>query len=46
MSGELCILAGQAWKQYRLNGEKRDRVIADFLIGVHAMKQCDRLCDA
>lgn len=43
MSGESSILAGQAWKQYRLNGGKRDRVIADFLIGAHAMNQCDRL---
>jgi hypothetical protein len=43
MSGDSSILAGQAWKQYRLNGGKRDRMIADFLIGAHAMKQCDRL---
>ncbi|MHB1621315.1 MAG: type II toxin-antitoxin system VapC family toxin [Sulfuricella sp.] len=43
MSGESSILAGQAWKQFRLNGGKRDRVIADFLIGAHAMKQGERL---
>lgn len=43
MSGESSILAGQAWKHYRLNGGKRDRVIADFLIGAHAMKQGERL---
>lgn len=43
MSGESSILAGQAWKQYRLNGGKRERVVADFLIGAHAVNQCDRL---
>lgn len=43
ISGESSILAGEAWKQYRLNGGKRDRVIADFLIGAHAIKQGERL---
>ena len=36
-------LAGVAWKQYRRNGGKRQRVIADFLIGAHARLQADRL---
>ena len=35
--------AGAAWKKYRAAGGKRDRVIADFLIGAHAAAQCDRL---
>ena len=36
-------LAGVTCKSYRRAGGKRDRVIADFLIGAHAVAQCDRL---
>ncbi len=36
-------LAGALWKKYRAAGGKRDRVMADFLIGAHAAMQCDRL---
>lgn len=35
--------AGVAWKQYRAGGGKRLRMVADFLIGAHALIQCDRL---
>lgn len=35
--------AGVAWKKYRSAGGKKDRVMADFLIGAHAASQCDRL---
>ena len=35
--------AGVACKSYRAAGGKRDRVVADFLIGAHASVQCDRL---
>jgi len=35
--------AGIAWKRYRAGGGKRLRVVADFLIGAHALIQCDRL---
>ena len=38
-----ATLAGVTWKKYRAAGGKRDRVIADFLIGAHALRQCDRL---
>lgn len=38
-----ATLAGVTWKKYRAAGGKRDRVIADFLIGAHAARQCDRL---
>jgi hypothetical protein len=38
-----ATLAGAAWKRYRASGGKRERVIADFLIGAHAASQCDRL---
>ena len=42
-SEQAATLAGTAWKKYRAGGGKRDRVIADFLIGAHAASQCDRL---
>ena len=35
--------AGVACKRYRAAGGKRERVVADFLIGAHASVQCDRL---
>jgi predicted nucleic acid-binding protein len=36
-------IAAKAWHKYRKMGGKRDRVVADFLIGAHAMTQSDRL---
>ena len=38
-----ATLAGATRKKYRAAGGKRERVIADFLIGAHALAQCDRL---
>lgn len=35
--------AGHVWRQYRKNKGARTRMIADFMIGAHAHKQCDRL---
>lgn len=35
--------AGETWKKYRLSGGTRTRMIADFMIGAHAIIQCDRL---
>lgn len=35
--------AGAAWAEYRRRGGKRDRVVADFLIGSHARGHADRL---
>lgn len=35
--------AGVAWKRYRAGGGKRLRMVADFLIGAHALIQCERL---
>jgi predicted nucleic acid-binding protein len=43
MQEQAATLAGVTWKKYRAAGGKRDRVIADFLIGAHAARQCDRL---
>lgn len=37
------LLAGQIWKQYRKNGGKRTRVLADFLNGAHAVTRSDQL---
>lgn len=42
-SEQAAVLAGAAWKKYRATGGKRDRVMADFLIGAHAASQCERL---
>lgn len=35
--------AGRAWRGYRRAGGPRERVIADFLVGAHAVEQADRL---
>lgn len=43
LSESAAINAGAVWKKYRTAGGKRDRMIADFLIGAHAAAQCDRL---
>lgn len=38
-----ALRAGSVWRQYRGNGGKRTRVAADFLIGAHAVSECNRL---
>lgn len=43
MGEAAATLAGVTWRKYRAAGGKRERVIADFLIGAHAARQCDRL---
>jgi hypothetical protein len=35
--------AGAAWRVYPRGGGPRTRVVADFLIGAHAVEQADRL---
>lgn len=35
--------AGDCWKAYRAAGGPRTRVMADFLIGAHAVHQAERL---
>jgi predicted nucleic acid-binding protein len=40
---EATLLVGQTWREYRKRGGKRERVIADFLIGAHATFQAERL---
>jgi hypothetical protein len=38
-----ALAAGKTWRAYRKAGGTRERVIADFLIGAHALAQADRL---
>jgi predicted nucleic acid-binding protein len=38
-----ALATGQAWRAYRRAGGNRERVIADFAIGAHAMAAADRL---
>ncbi len=40
---ESATLAGELWKQYRLKGGKRTRIISDFIIAAHAKVQANRL---
>lgn len=37
------LRASASWRLYRSRGGKRERVVADFLIGGHALIQCDRI---
>lgn len=40
---ETALVASTFWKKYRGRGGRRDRVVADFLIGAHASLQASRL---
>jgi hypothetical protein len=35
--------AGAVWGEYLEAGGRRGRIVADFLVGAHAMRQADRL---
>lgn len=42
--GEAAAMrAGHMNKRFRARGGKRERVVADFLVGAHALLQCDAL---
>ena len=43
ISQRAALAAAGAWKAYRARGGKRERLVADFLIGAHASAQADRL---
>lgn len=43
LDAKASLSAGEAWRAYRAGGGKRTRVIADFLIGAHALLHGDRL---
>ncbi|MGH7411122.1 MAG: type II toxin-antitoxin system VapC family toxin [Candidatus Methylomirabilis sp.] len=38
-----ALAAGGVWKLYRSRGGQRERMVADFLIGAHALSQAERL---
>jgi predicted nucleic acid-binding protein len=40
---QASLTAGDSWRDYRQAGGTRERVVADFLIGAHAMGHADRL---
>jgi predicted nucleic acid-binding protein len=43
LTREAHFLASRAWRNYRQQGGKRTRILADFLIGAHAQTQATRL---
>lgn len=43
MSLEAALEASKCWSDYLRKGRGRKRIAADFLIGGHALKQCERL---
>jgi len=43
MEAAAAFAAGAAWGDYRRAGGKRDRLIADFLVGAHASAHADQL---
>lgn len=40
---EAALEAARHWRRHRARGGGRRRIAADFLIGAHALIQCDRL---
>lgn len=38
-----ALLAGELFRAYRQRGGRRERMVADFLVGAHAASQADRL---
>ncbi|MEO3692133.1 type II toxin-antitoxin system VapC family toxin [Roseateles paludis] len=43
MEPKAALRAGEMQRRYRQRGGHRSRTVADFLIGAHAMMQCDAL---
>ena len=42
LDAEVAMAAGHVWRSYRRGGGTRERAIADFLIGTHALMRADR----
>jgi predicted nucleic acid-binding protein len=42
-SEQAAVRAGHMQRRFRDRGGRRERVVADFLIGAHAMMQCEAL---
>ncbi len=40
---EAALEAARHWHDYRSRGGTRQRIAADFIVGAHALTQCDRL---
>lgn len=38
-----AMRAGHMYRRFRTRGGRRERVLADFLVGAHALLQCDGL---
>lgn len=43
MTQNASLTAARIWREYRKSGGKRHYMIPDFLIGAHAMEQCEGL---
>ena len=43
ISMETYLSAASIWKTHKQANSKRGRIVADFLIGAHALIECDRL---
>lgn len=43
LNSSASTLAGLYWRRYRKRGGDRTRIVADFLVGAHALCQADRL---
>ncbi|WP_045761806.1 type II toxin-antitoxin system VapC family toxin [Xanthomonas albilineans] len=43
LESKSALRAGEMQRRFRARGGQRERVVADFLIGAHAMLQCDAL---
>ena len=42
-SEQAAVRAGHMQRRFRDRGGRRERIVADFLIGAHALLQCDAL---
>jgi predicted nucleic acid-binding protein len=43
LSETAALRAGHMGRRFRARGGRRERVVADFLVGAHALQQCDAL---